>query len=206
MLRVLLVDDHPPLLVGLRFLLERELDIFIVGEANSGSEALIAIEHYRPDVVVLDCQMADMDGVAVAKTVQQRGIATRILALSSYDDPDYIYGMVGAGALGYLLKSESPGVIVEAVRTLEHKSWFSPSVTRILLNAVRRETPNPLSKREQEVLEGLGKGWSNTTIASHLIISDRTVGQHVASILQKMNVTNRTEAVVEAVKRGWIQP
>ena len=206
MLRVLLVDDHPPLLVGLRFLLERELDISIVGEANSGSEALIAIDQYRPDVVVLDCQMADMDGVAVAKTVQQRGIETRILALSSYDDPDYIYGMVGAGALGYLLKSESPGVIVEAVRTLEHKSWFSPSVTRILLNTIRRETPNPLSKREQEVLEGLGKGWSNATIATYLVISDRTVGQHVASILQKMNVSNRTEAVVEAVRRGWLHP
>lgn len=205
MIRILLVDDHPPLRVGMRLLLEREATLTVIGEAGSGQEALAAIAHYAPDVVVLDCQMPDMDGVAVAKAIQKAGITTRILALSAYDDPEYVYGMVGAGALGYLLKSESPAVIIEAVKNLEHKSWFSPSVAKRLVQAIRRDAPNPFTPREQEILEGLGRGWSNPTIAAHLFISDRTVGQHVQNIYSKLAVKGRTEAVVEAMRRGWLR-
>jgi DNA-binding NarL/FixJ family response regulator len=205
MIRILLVDDHPPLRFGMRLLLEREPDLTIVGEVGSGQEALAAIAHHPPDVVILDCQMPDMDGVAVARAIQKQGIETRILALSSYDDPEYVYGMVGAGALGYLLKSESPSVIIEAVKSLEHKSWFSPSVAKRLVQAIRRDSPNPFTPREQEVLEGLGRGWNNPTIAAHLFISDRTVGQHVQNIYGKLGVKGRTEAVVEAMRRGWLQ-
>lgn len=205
MVRVLLVDDHPPLRFGMRLLLEREPDLTVVDEAGSGQEALRFITLYHPDVVILDCQMPDMDGVAVAQAIQRQGIPTRILALSSYDDPDYVYGMVNAGALGYLLKSEPPSLIIEAVKTLEHKSWFSPSVAKRLVQAIRRDAPNPFTPREQEVLEGLGRGWSNPTIAAHLLISDRTVGQHVQNIYSKLAVKGRTEAVVEAMRRGWLQ-
>lgn len=205
MIRILLVDDHPPLRVGMRLLLEREATLTVIGEAGSGQEALAAIAHYAPDVVVLDCQMPDMDGVAVAKAIQKAGITTRILALSAYDDPEYVYGMVGAGALGYLLKSESSAVIIEAVKSLEHKSWFSPSVAKRLVQAIRRDAPNPFTPREQEILEGLGRGWSNPTIAAHLFISDRTVGQHVQNIYSKLAVKGRTEAVVEAMRRGWLR-
>jgi DNA-binding NarL/FixJ family response regulator len=205
MIRILLVDDHPPLRFGMRLLLEREPDLIVVGEAGSGQEALRLIDHYRPDVVILDCQMPDMDGVAVARAIQQQGIETRILALSSYDDPDYVYGMVGAGALGYLLKSEPPSLIIEAVKSLEHKSWFSPSVAKRLVHAIRRDAPNPFTPREQEILEGLGRGWNNPTIAAHLSISDRTVGQHVQNIYGKLGVKGRTEAVMVAMRRGWLQ-
>jgi len=205
MLRVLLIDDHPPLRFGLRLLLERDAEIEVVGEASSGQEGVRAVMEYRPDVVILDCQMPDMDGVAVARAIQKQGIETRILALSSYDDPDYVYGMVSAGALGYLLKSESPAVIIEAVKSLEHKSWFSPSVAKRLVQAIRRDAPNPFTPREQEVLDGLGRGWNNPTIAAHLFISDRTVGQHVQNIYSKLGVKGRTEAVVEAMRRGWLQ-
>lgn len=205
MLRVLLVDDHPPLRFGMRLLLEREPDLMVVGEASSGQEALQMMVSYAPDLVILDCQMPDMDGVAVARAIQQQGIDTRILALSSYDDPDYVYGMVGAGALGYLLKSEPPSLIIEAIKSLEHKSWFSPSVAKRLVQAIRRDAPNPFTPREQEILEGLGRGWNNPTIAAHFSISDRTVGQHVQNIYSKLGVKGRTEAVMEAMRRGWLQ-
>lgn len=204
MIRVLLVDDHPSLRFGLRVLLEQDAEITVIGEVSSGREGLYAIERDPPDVVILDCQMADMDGVTLAQTLRQRGIATRVLALSSYDDPEYVYGMVQAGALGYLLKSESPPLIVEAVKTLEHKSWFSPSVAKRLVQGLRRGVSSPLTAREQEVLRGVGRGQTGHEIAADLHLSERTVRQHVAAILQKLNVKNRTEAVVEAARRGWL--
>ncbi len=152
MIRVLLADDHPPLRVGLRLLLEQAPDIKVVGEAETGLEALELIEELEPDVVVLDCEMPEMDGIAVAREVQQRGLPVRVLALSAYDDPRYVRGMVQAGAVGYLLKNEAAEVIVAAVRAAERESYFSPSVTNELLALVRGEGLE--AERAEETLTG----------------------------------------------------
>lgn len=208
MIRILLADDHPPLRIGLRILLEQIPDIKVVGEAGTGVEALALIEHLQPDVVVLDCQLPQMDGISVAREIKQRGLCTRILALSSYDEIEYVRGMVEAGAVGYLLKNEAPSVIVSAVHATEDKKWFSPSVAAHLVTLIpsekQKKPANEATEREQEVLEALAKGWTNGQIAKSLVITKRTVAYHVQNLLNKLDASNRTEAVVEAIRRGWL--
>lgn len=215
MIRILLVDDHPALRIGLRILLEQAPDIEVVGEAGTGAEALRLIERLQPDVVVLDCQLPEMDGITVAREIKQHGLCTRILALSSYDDIEYVRGMVETGAVGYLLKNEAPSVIVSAVHATEEQKWFSPSVAAHLVTLMEngkqkklvpkhQQLANRPTEREQEVLEGLVKGWTNGQIAKSLVITKRTVAYHIENLLNKLDASNRTEAVVEAIRRGWL--
>lgn len=207
MIHVLLVDDHPALRMGLKILLDRAPDIQVIAEASSGPEALTRLVHYQPTVMVLDCQLPEMDGIEVARAVQAQGLPTRILALSAYDDPGYVRGMVKAGAVGYLLKNEAPDAIVAAVRAAEKESWFSPSIAKTLLTILREgeSLPPPITEREHEVLEGLVQGWTNQQIGHALHISERTVGYHVVNLLNKLGVDNRTAAVVEAIRQGWVE-
>jgi DNA-binding NarL/FixJ family response regulator len=208
MIRILLADDHPALRIGLRILLEQAPDIEVVGEASTGAEALTLILAMQPDVIVLDCQLPEMDGISVAREIKQRGLCTRILALSSYDDIEYVRGMVETGAVGYLLKNEAPSVIVSAVHATENEKWFSPSVAAHVVTLMEKEEQKKLAneptEREQEVLELLAKGWTNGQIAKSLVITKRTVAYHVQNLLNKLDASNRTEAVVEAIRRGWL--
>jgi DNA-binding NarL/FixJ family response regulator len=200
-IRVLLADDHPTLRVGLRVLLEQAPDIEVVGEANSGEEALAQIEALQPDVVVLDCQLPDIEGPEVAREIQRRGWSTRVLALSAYTDEAYVRGMLGAEAVGYLLKNEAPEVIVAAVRKAARgEGYFSPPVVAKISAWARGEEPQPdeLTERELEVLRLVARGLTNKEIAHVLQIKERTVEFHVTNILAKLGVASRVEAAVWA--------
>lgn len=219
LIRVLLVDDHPPFRVGMRVLLEQHAHIRVVGEADSGRAALAALEAAQraprqagddaqrsPLVAVLDCQLPDMEGPALAAELRRRSPEVRLLALSAYDDPRYIRGMVAGGASGYLLKNEAPAAIVAAVEAAaEGRAYFSAAVAGRLAALARGEAaPEAPTAREAQVLALLARGLTNAEIAAELNIAERTAAYHVENLLSKLAVENRTEAVVEAIRRGWV--
>ncbi|MDH7475685.1 MAG: response regulator transcription factor, partial [Anaerolineae bacterium] len=204
-IRVLLADDHPTLRVGLRVLLDQAPDVEVVGEAEDGAEALTLIEALVPDVAVLDCQLPGMSGPQVAVEIKGRGLPTKVLALSSYSDDHYVRGMLEAGAVGYLLKSEAPEVIVAAVRTaVKGEGYFSSPVAAKIAAWARGELPAGLTKREMEVLRLVAEGLSNKEIAQALKVTAWTVGFHVSNILKKLGVESRVEAAVWAREHGII--
>jgi len=205
-IRVLLADDHPTLRLGLRVLLERAPDIEVVAEAEKGEEALAKILALQPDVAVLDCQLSGLSGPEVAREVRRRGLPTRVLALSAYRYEHYIRGMLEAGAVGYLLKEEAPGAIVEAIRRAAQGGMsFSPGVAEVARAILEGTGEVPrLTEREREVLALMAEGLSNKEIALRLKVKERTVEFHVGNILRKMEVASRVEAVVKAKERGII--
>jgi len=207
MIRVVLIDDHPALRMGLRIVLEQAPDVQVAAEAGSGQEALALIQALRPEVAVLDCQLPDMPGSQVAAELRRLGLATRVLALSAYSDDAAIRGMVEAGAVGYLLKEEAPAAIVEAVRAAAHGEgrWSAAVASRLAAWAVRPaagEAGTDLTSRELEVVRWLAQGWDNQRIAQELQISEHTVRFHLRNIRDKIGVQTRTEAAVWAVRRG----
>jgi DNA-binding NarL/FixJ family response regulator len=204
-IRVLLVDDHPALRVGLRVLLDRADDIHVVGEAGDSDEALHAIAHLHPQVVVLDCQLPGSGGATVAQEAVERGWPVRVLALSSYADEGYVRAMVDAGAVGYLLKDEAPAAIVAAVRAAAlGQTWFSPAIERKIEAWARGELPGGLTERELEVLRLVADGQSNKQIARQLTITVRTASFHVGNILQKLDLVSRVEAAIWAKEQGIV--
>lgn len=201
--RVLLVDDHPALRLGLRVLLDQAADITVVGEAGETAEAIEMIERLAPDVIVLDCQIPGGGGAAVARAAQGR--AGRVLALSSYADDGYVRDMVEAGAVGYLLKDEAPGVIVAAVRAAaQGQNWFSAEIEEKIAAWERGELPGGLTERELEVLRLLADGLSNKEIAHRLCITVRTASFHVGNILAKLQAASRVDAAVWAQEQGLV--
>ena len=204
-IRVLLADDHPALRLGLRVLLERAPDVELVGEAEDGEEALALIEKLQPDVVVLDCELPEMEGVEVAQEIRRRDLPVRVLALSSYDDERYVRGMLDAGAVGYLLKDEAPQAIVAAVRAAARgEGYFSPAVAAKVTAWSRGERPGGLTEREVEVLTLVAEGLPNKQIACKLQVAERTVNFHVSNILHKLGAASRVEATVWAKEQGVI--
>jgi len=204
-IRVLLADDHPALRVGLRVLLDRAPDIEVVGETGDGPETLAQIEAQRPDVVVLDCELPGMPGAEVARQVRQRGLPTRVLALSAHSDDRYVQAMLEAGAVGYVLKEEAPETIAEAVRAARRgEATFSPPVAARAAAWGRGELPGGLTERELEVLHLLAEGLSNKEIAQALSVTVRTANFHVGNILQKLGAISRVEAVVWAKDHGVV--
>jgi len=193
-IRVLLADDHPTLRVGLRVLLDQAPDVEVVGEAEDGAEALALIEATQPDVAVLDCRLPGMSGPQVAVEIKRRGLPTKVLALSSYSDDYYVRGMLEAGAVGYLLKSETPEVIVAAVRVagsgVAPLRPFSPPVAAKIDAWARGELPAGLTRREIEVLRLVAEGLSNREIAQALSVTVWTVSFHISNILKKLGVAS----------------
>lgn len=203
-IRILLADDHPALRVGLRVLLEQG-GVEVVGEAGDGLTALAQIVDLQPDVAVLDCRLLGMAGADVAAEVRRRGLPVRVLALSAYSDEPHVRAMVDAGAAGYLLKDEAPGVIVAAVRAVaQGGGWFSPSVATQVAAWARGESAGPggLTAREWEVLRLVAAGKANKAVALALGVAERTVEFHVSNILAKLGVASRVEAAVWAKERG----
>lgn len=204
--RVLLVDDHPPFRIGMRVLLEQHAAITVVGEAGTGAETLQLAMQLQPDVVVLDCQLPDMEGPAVASALRDRDLAVRVLALSAYDDLKYIRGLLAAGAIGYLLKNETVDVVVAAVQAAaEGRAFFSATVAAQLAQVARPEpVVEPPTARESEVLAELALGRTNNEIARQLGISERTVRFHIENLFGRLGVENRVEAVMKAMQLGWL--
>lgn len=191
--------------LGLRVLLARAPGVEVVGEAGDGEQALALLEALRPDVVVLDCEMPGLPGMEVAQEIRRRNVPVRVLALSAYDGEHYVRGMMEAGAVGYLLKDEAAGVIVEAVRgAARGEGYFSPKIAVKVAALARGERPAGLTEREVEVLRLVAEGLSNKEIADRLQVKERTAEFHVSNVLQKLNVASRVEAAMWAKEQGLV--
>jgi NarL family two-component system response regulator LiaR len=206
-IRVLLADDHPVVRAGIRAELDGADGIEVVGEASSGDEALRLVEELHPDVLVVDVVMPGMGGVEATRLLRERHPDLRILALSAYDENECVFGILKAGASGYVLKEEALDTIVKAIRiACRGETWLSPKVAeKVKRRAIGEEEEVPLTRRELEVLRLMAKGLSNKQIASKLFVTERTVGFHVENILGKLGVSSRTEAVVEGITRRWVK-
>jgi DNA-binding NarL/FixJ family response regulator len=206
MIRVVLVDDHPVVRMGIRNLLEKADDIVVVGETGEGSEAIHLINEHAPDVVLLDMEMPGRTGVEIARQLQAAGSPARILAISAYDDEHYILALLSSGAAGYLTKDEAPERIHEAVRGVARgeEGWLSRRAAAQVIAWTRNGAPqkDSLTERETVILGFLARGWANAAVAEALDLSERTVRFHVTNICSKLGVATRAEAIVWAMRHG----
>lgn len=207
-IKLLLVEDHHIVRRGLVFFLKTREEFEIVGEAENGEEALTFVRTERPDVVLMDLSMPKMDGIEATKRIKQYDETIKILILSSFSEQDYVLPALEAGADGYQLKEVQPEQLVASIIAVhEGNANFHPKVTPALLgrSAAKKEKENPfsmLTKREQEVLREIAKGRSNKEIAAELHITEQTVKTHVSNVLAKLEVDDRTQAALYAVKHG----
>jgi DNA-binding NarL/FixJ family response regulator len=214
-IRILLVDDQRLMREGLRILLELESGLEIVGEAGDGQAGLDAYEALRPDVVLMDVRMPGMDGVEATWRLRERWPDARVVILTTFDDDEYVFEGLRAGAMGYLLKDVSGHDLAEAVRTVAAGGvLIEPSVARKVVAEFARVAPparaadaglaEPLTEREREILELLALGLNNREIADRLGLASGTVKNYVTTILQKLGVRDRTQAAIRARELGLI--
>jgi len=212
-IRVLIADDHAVVREGTRQILEQEPDLKVVGEAADGDEAVKLTGSSKPDVAIIDISMPRVDGIEATKQIKALYPQVAVLILTAYDDDQFVFSLMEAGAAGYLLKSVRGSELVDAVRAVySGESVLHPSIARKVLNRFvpslekgqRQEPPEILSQREMEVLHLATHGLSNQDIADELSLSLRTVQAHLGHIFNKLRVSSRTEAVVRALKEGWI--
>lgn len=205
-IRVVLADDHPVVRAGIRNLLEKVVDIEVVGEASTGLEALNLVDNVRPDVLLLDMELPDIKGTEVAQRLQSSKSPVKILALSAYDDGVYIRELLELGAAGYLIKEEAPDTIVEAVRGVAYgeQGWVSRRIAAQMVSWVRGDEREglKLTAREMEVLKHVVEGNTNQNIAAKLGISEKTIEKYMEAIFAKLGVASRVEAAVYAVREG----
>jgi NarL family two-component system response regulator LiaR len=211
-IRVLVVDDHRLVRKGLISLLKGRPEIEIVGEAENGSLALTSAASLRPDVILLDLSMPVMDGLATIPALKKQETSAGILVLTSFSEDERVFAAVRAGALGYVLKDASLEELVDAIHSVSRRQpYLSPDVAQKLVRQVHRvNTPpvgleEPLSEREIEVLKLVATGLANSDIAERLAISERTVGAHISRILDKLGLTNRTQAALYALREGLVK-
>lgn len=207
-IRVLIADDHAVVRKGLRTLLMSEPDIELIDEAADGIEAVLKTRAYKPDVILLDMLMPRLDGLGAIQQIKQENPGARIVILTSFAEDDRVFPAIKAGALGYLLKDSSPEQLVLAIRDVYNgKSSLDPSIALKLIRELNRPSAQesgaePLSERELEVLRCVAQGRTNGEIANELCISERTVGNHIGSILGKLHLANRTQAALYALRKG----
>lgn len=218
---VVIVDDHPVVRAGMRTVLDRTAGVTVVAEGASGADALCLVAQHRPDVLVLDVNLPDpspgsgqaLNGLEVARRLRDRGTTTAILILTIYDDSQTVFGLLESGAVGYVLKDEALETLVSAVQAAARgESWLSPAVARqIVRRAVGEEPgppeppPLPLTPREVEVLRLLAQGLDNEAIARRLVVTKRTVQNHVSNVYGKLGVTSRTGAMLYAIRHGLVR-
>jgi DNA-binding NarL/FixJ family response regulator len=202
--RIVIIDDHPIVRAGLRQVLEAAAGMAVVAEGASGADALRLLADSRPDVLVLDVNLPDMSGVEVMRRAHERDVPTPILILTIHDDRETVLGLLEAGAAGYVLKEDAAETLAGAVRAVARgDSWLSPKIVGHVLRRARGETPteplSPLTPREVEVLRLLARGLDNEAIAGRLVLSRRTVQNHVSAIYGKLGIASRAEAVLYAL-------
>lgn len=209
---VLLVDDHKVVRQGVRAFLQAQADIAVVAEADSGETAVTLAAEHAPDVVLMDLVMPGMDGVAATRAVKAQSPRTQIIMLTSYHQDEHIFPAIRAGALSYLLKDIEPNALADAVRqAAQGEAVLHPRVAaRVVqeLHGSRQEAVNiftELSDRELEVLRLIADGANNSSIAEHLVISEKTVKSHVSNILSKLHLADRTQAAVLAWREGVVR-
>jgi DNA-binding NarL/FixJ family response regulator len=218
-IRVLIVDDQALVRAGFRMILESEPGIEIVGEASDGLEALEAAREHRPDVVLMDIRMPNLDGLeATRRLVDDGGEGPRVLMLTTFDLDEYVYEALRAGASGFLLKDTPPEQLVAAIHVINSgDALLSPTITKRVIEEFIRRPPSgvgpavppeiaDLTARELEVLGFMARGLSNAEIAKDLFVSETTVKTHVARILMKLDLRDRVQAVVYAYETGLVQP
>jgi DNA-binding NarL/FixJ family response regulator len=221
-IRVVVVDDQAVIRAGLRTMLEHETDLTIVGEASTAMEAIHVVAAARPDVVLMDIRMPEVDGIEATRRIlaAEAPSPPAVLVLTTFDDDEYVFGALQAGAAGFLLKDVGPDVLVAAVRTVAAgDALVDPSVTRRLVErwvaleetsaSTQRSVPaaiGTLSTREREILVGLARGRTNRELAGDLIVSEATVKTHVSNLLTKLGVRSRVQAVVLAYEAGVVRP
>lgn len=222
MIRILLVDDQALLRTGFRMILDAEPDLDVVGEAGNGVQAVELAETLHPDVVLMDIRMPEMDGVEATRRITEQPDSPRVVVLTTFDLDEYVYASLHAGASAFLLKDAKEDQLLAAVRiTAQGGSLFAPAVTARLIErfcegggvvpdassrAVGRARLDVLTARERDVLLLLAHGLSNAEISTRLVVSEHTTKTHVASVLQKLSVRSRVQAVVLAYESGLVRP
>jgi NarL family two-component system response regulator LiaR len=211
-IKVLIVDDHQVVREGLRTFLELHDDVVVVGEAGDGSTAVEMVHQLEPDIVLMDLVMARLDGIAATRQVKSSGTHTKVIALTSFTEDEKVFPAIQAGASSYLLKDVSPDDLVEAIRAVHRgEARLHPDIARKLMEQVARqagpsrEAPaDHLTARELEVIRLVAEGRSNFEIAQALFISDKTVKTHISNILSKLNLQDRTQLAIYAIKNGLV--
>jgi DNA-binding NarL/FixJ family response regulator len=222
-IRVLVVDDQSVIRMGLRMMLDAEPDIEVVDEARNGLEAVSRAAQHRPDVVLMDVRMPELDGVEATRRIIEAGTARAVVIITTFDDEEYLLGSVRAGASGFLLKDAGADLLAAAVRTaLRGDTLIDPAMTRSLLEHRLESRPasiaagaeveeqlaliSSLSDREREVLAAIARGLSNAAIAEELFLSAATVKSHISSVLLKTRTSSRVQAAVLAYETGFVRP
>ncbi len=222
--RIVIIDDHQLFREGVKRILEFEKSFEVVAEGNDGTEAIELVERHHPDVVLMDINMPNVNGIEATQHLVDNFPDSKVIILSIHDDENYVTHALKTGASGYMLKEMDADALIEAIKVVaDGGSYLHPKVTHNLVKEYRRlaseegsgnqflrqmEIRRPLhllTRRECEVLQLLADGKSNRAIGDALFISEKTVKNHVSNILQKMNVNDRTQAVVVAIKKGWVE-
>jgi len=215
MIRVLVVDDQPMIRAGIHAILDSQPDMSVVGEAENGRVAIDRARSLRPDVVLMDVRMPELDGLAATRELlSAAGDTPKVLMLTTFDIDDYVYEALRAGASGFLLKDSEPEELMRAVRVVANsEALLSPSITRRLIENFVETQPTPpaaalnaLTDREREVLRHVAMGMSNAEIAKELFIAEQTTKTHVSRILHKLSLRDRVHAVVFGYENGLITP
>jgi two-component system, NarL family, response regulator DegU len=222
MINVIIIDDHPIVRAGMRSVLELTADTQVIAEGKDGSDALCLVAEHEPDVLVLDLNLPDISGLEVAQRLCQQDISTAILVLTAHNDHQTIFGLLECGVIGYVLKDEALATLANAVRAAARgESWLSPSVaTQVVkaaleqkgeieqqldLSQTESEENSGLTPREREVLCLLAQGLDNAAIAKELVVTKRTVQNHISNIYGKLELESRTEAMLYAIRQGWVE-
>jgi DNA-binding NarL/FixJ family response regulator len=209
-IRVLITDDHPRFREGMQFMLRREPDVELVGEASTGEEAIDKAAALQPDVILMDLRMPGVNGVEATRRIMETSPHIRVLVITMYEDDDTVFAALRAGARGYLLKGADKAEVLRAIRAVASgEAIFGPVVAQRLIQYFAAQRPDPaprvfpeLTEREREILTLIAQGWSNAEIATRLVVSLKTVRNHVSNIFSKLEVADRTAAILRARRAG----